>query len=345
MHAQEERQALIERASALLSAFASVDGHAFNRQTIRETSEALDRLRDDLLAQAPVYPSSEQEPFAARLARVVEIERRAYDRLALCPDHRDKATGRCIVCVAEERTKRELRSSPLPQTGQTESIRALADLVELNEEYLSGFTPTAVWRETVSRAKKALAAFVSPARTPAPQTWAWYCNNPSGEAWRCLRCRRVMTFVEGAEKVCPNCDQPDLPKVADLRCESCRHARRTATSQFLTCDNLYSPITGQVPLGFGCVLHEPAPPSEASPASPPEAQDMSREAIRERSTLIGTMVYDMKAGTERFERAKAKPEASVSPVPSEAQDDYNGPEPDINNERPLPYRVTTKGVE
>lgn len=25
------------------------------------------------------------------------------DRLALCPGHRDKATGRCIVCQAEER--------------------------------------------------------------------------------------------------------------------------------------------------------------------------------------------------------------------------------------------------
>src|SRR5262245_44901432 len=27
---------------------------------------------------------------------------RAYERLNLCPDHRDKATGRCVVCQAEE---------------------------------------------------------------------------------------------------------------------------------------------------------------------------------------------------------------------------------------------------
>jgi hypothetical protein len=35
----------------------------------------------------------------------IEIATRAYDRLALCPDHRDKASGRCIVCTAEERTR------------------------------------------------------------------------------------------------------------------------------------------------------------------------------------------------------------------------------------------------
>lgn len=45
---------------------------------------------------------------AATIKHVVELERRNYDRLALCSDHRDKATGRCIVCVAEERTKREV---------------------------------------------------------------------------------------------------------------------------------------------------------------------------------------------------------------------------------------------
>ncbi len=34
---------------------------------------------------------------------------RQYDRLALCPDHRDKATGRCVVCQAEDRAKQEER--------------------------------------------------------------------------------------------------------------------------------------------------------------------------------------------------------------------------------------------
>lgn len=34
---------------------------------------------------------------------------RQVDRFALCPDHRDKATGRCVVCQAEERTRIELR--------------------------------------------------------------------------------------------------------------------------------------------------------------------------------------------------------------------------------------------
>lgn len=41
------------------------------------------------------------------------LAQRALERLALCPDHRDKYTGRCIVCVAEERTRRELKE-PTP---------------------------------------------------------------------------------------------------------------------------------------------------------------------------------------------------------------------------------------
>jgi hypothetical protein len=55
----------------------------------------------------------------ARLAQVererdiatlkAECMERAYDRLMLCSDHRDKANGRCLVCVAEERTRREMR--------------------------------------------------------------------------------------------------------------------------------------------------------------------------------------------------------------------------------------------
>ena len=50
--------------------------------------------------------------YRRKLDCVIEIERRAYDRLALCSDHRDKATGRCIVCVAEERTRREQAAKP-----------------------------------------------------------------------------------------------------------------------------------------------------------------------------------------------------------------------------------------
>ena len=44
----------------------------------------------------------------AREVQVRQIERAAYERLALCSDHRDKATGRCIVCQAEERTQEEM---------------------------------------------------------------------------------------------------------------------------------------------------------------------------------------------------------------------------------------------
>jgi len=43
--------------------------------------------------------------------RQLEIIEHAYSGLALCSDHRDKANGRCIVCVAEERTRREFAAS------------------------------------------------------------------------------------------------------------------------------------------------------------------------------------------------------------------------------------------
>lgn len=46
----------------------------------------------------------------ARLQRINEIEKRSYDRLNLCSDHRDKANGRCIVCVAEERAAELVRN-------------------------------------------------------------------------------------------------------------------------------------------------------------------------------------------------------------------------------------------
>lgn len=43
-----------------------------------------------------------------------ELTAHAYDTLALCPDHRDKATGRCIVCVAEERVRQEMKAPADP---------------------------------------------------------------------------------------------------------------------------------------------------------------------------------------------------------------------------------------
>ena len=63
-----------------------------------------------------------------------EIEKayqRAYDRLQLCPDHRDKVNGRCIVCMAEERTRQEGASSgsastPDPRPATDEEVRASA---------------------------------------------------------------------------------------------------------------------------------------------------------------------------------------------------------------------------
>lgn len=41
----------------------------------------------------------------------LRLAERQVERMALCSDHRDKVTGRCIVCVAEERTRREMRAA------------------------------------------------------------------------------------------------------------------------------------------------------------------------------------------------------------------------------------------
>lgn len=50
---------------------------------------------------------AERERAESKGLQIERILTRQYDALAICPDHRDKHDGRCIVCVAEERTKVE----------------------------------------------------------------------------------------------------------------------------------------------------------------------------------------------------------------------------------------------
>ena len=73
------------------------------------TSDGLKRLRE--LADEPLLPLDTDRI----LLQTAELELRLLQgqlgRLALCPDHRDKATGRCIVCVAVERAERNLLDS------------------------------------------------------------------------------------------------------------------------------------------------------------------------------------------------------------------------------------------
>lgn len=76
----------------------------FSGATGNDVCAILDAVRAALVAERP---------------RELEIERRRrgmaerqVERLALCPDHRDKATGRCIVCQAEERTRMEQAKRP-----------------------------------------------------------------------------------------------------------------------------------------------------------------------------------------------------------------------------------------
>lgn len=53
------------------------------------------------------HQQAEQE--RDRLQRILEIERGYLERLAICPDHRGKHDGTCIVCQAEKRTADEYR--------------------------------------------------------------------------------------------------------------------------------------------------------------------------------------------------------------------------------------------
>lgn len=61
---------------------------------------------------APPVPEGDK-----KTAVMLEHAQHYIDRLALCADHRDKATGRCVVCQAEERTRQEVRRTA-PAVGQ-----------------------------------------------------------------------------------------------------------------------------------------------------------------------------------------------------------------------------------
>lgn len=74
--------------------------------TVKRYEERLDRL------MAEALPTNNQALHDYALLKFeLDALRRQVERLALCPDHRDKADGRCIVCVAEERTRAEVRRS------------------------------------------------------------------------------------------------------------------------------------------------------------------------------------------------------------------------------------------
>jgi hypothetical protein len=91
------------------------------RETIAVIPERKSALRMALSEFDRVFP--EAKTFETQREATVEARKEIYsgqlaerfiERIALCPDHRDKATGRCIVCVAEERTRGERRSEKLP---------------------------------------------------------------------------------------------------------------------------------------------------------------------------------------------------------------------------------------
>ena len=86
---------------------------------------------DDVLAEAaPTLAGTLQADEAAlaqemaRLQLRVTLAERQVERMALCPDHRDKATGRCIVCQAEERTTQEHRERRQEVNSQLATLQA-----------------------------------------------------------------------------------------------------------------------------------------------------------------------------------------------------------------------------
>ena len=86
---------------------------------------------------------------------------RLYDRLALCPDHHENTTGRCIVCVAEERAAQKWRA-------ENAALRAERDMAQESAQYWRGEyeTSNAFARQCVAR----LAA-LEEALTALEQRW------------------------------------------------------------------------------------------------------------------------------------------------------------------------------
>lgn len=74
-------------------------------ETANEDGEVLYHIAPHLLADPEGQQQTDLE---------LRLLRRQVERMALCPDHRDKATGRCIVCQAEERTRQELADIARP---------------------------------------------------------------------------------------------------------------------------------------------------------------------------------------------------------------------------------------
>lgn len=71
------------------------------------TESTLKRLRE--LADEPLLPLQTDRYVLLQAELQIRLLQRQVERLALCPDHRDKATGRCVICVAEERTRQDER--------------------------------------------------------------------------------------------------------------------------------------------------------------------------------------------------------------------------------------------
>lgn len=71
----------------------------------------------------------------------LRLAERAYERLNLCPDHRDKASGTCIVCEAERRTAQE-----------SAALRSRAEWQDMETAPRNG-TQIALWGVSANTAK------------------------------------------------------------------------------------------------------------------------------------------------------------------------------------------------
>lgn len=85
--------------------------------------------KDKPLAAPPVPPEADAQKIRILEAKLAGAKRQV-DRWNLCPDHRDKATGRCMVCDGERRGREEARSSapPVPHAPTTAPMWPYAPL-------------------------------------------------------------------------------------------------------------------------------------------------------------------------------------------------------------------------
>lgn len=115
-----------KHAEALASAFISQRAELARLRPLTAPMAAglLTTLKAECEAQHARAEQAESVVARLRAERVrLEHVERAYERLDLCPDHRDKANGRCLACQAEANVRAErVQPATLREAEETQIV-------------------------------------------------------------------------------------------------------------------------------------------------------------------------------------------------------------------------------